>query len=160
MSEAATILERTRTLVAILLRHPDLAHKLEDALSHLTLPQAGRRLVDAVMAYADEAENLDFAGLLAHLNHFDLAGDIAWALGDTPCPSPAYAGALATREQAEAGWWHIYALLRGPQLEAEVAAAGARFHASQNAADLERLSALLAARDQWRRGEGSDTATE
>ena len=160
MSEAATVMERMRTLTAILLRHPALAHKLEDALSHLDLPPQGRRLADAVLAYADEAENLDFAALLAHLTHFDLAGEIAWALGDVPCPSPAYAGASADSVQAEAGWWHIYALLRGSQLEAEVAEAGARFHASQNAADLERLGALLAAREQWRRGEGSEQVIE
>ena len=143
-----------RTLVAILLRHPGLTHKLEDALSHLDLPPSGRRLVDAVLAYADAEQNLDFDHLLAHLNHFDLTDDIAWALGDVPCPSPTYAGASATSVQAEAGWWHIYALLRGNLLEAEVAAAGARFHASQDAADQERLIALLAAREQWRRGEG------
>ena len=89
---------------------------------------------------------------LPTLTHFDMAGEIAWALGDVPCPSPAYAGASADSVQAEAGWWHIYALLRGSQLEAEVAEAGARFHASQNAADLERLGALLAAREQWRAG--------
>ncbi len=159
-SEQATRTERMRTLIAILLRHPCLAHRLEDALGHLDLPPAGRRLADAVMAYADEAQNLDFNGLLAHLHHFDFTDDIAWALGDVPCPSPAYAGASATAEQAQAGWWHIYALLRGNLLEAEVAAAGARFHASQDAADLQRLGALLAAREQWRRGETGDQSVD
>ncbi len=155
-TEAATGLERMRTLTAILLRHPSLAHKLEDALCQLDLPPPARRLTDATLAHADEADHLDFDGLLAHLTHFDLADDIAWALGDVPCPSPAYASASANAAQAEAGWWHIYALLRGNSLEAEVAEAGARFHASQDAADLERLGALLAARDQWRRGEANE----
>ncbi len=201
----ATRMERMRTLIAILLRHPCLAHKLEDALGHLDLPPAGRRLAEAVLAYADEAAdlalarpepgshgsdnpgsgnrdtanpavgqldsgardsgtrapgNLDFDGLLAHLTHFDLTDDIAWALGDVPCPSPAYASASATAVQAEAGWWHIYALLRGNLLEAEVAAAGARFHASQDAADLQRLGALLTAREQWRRGEAGEQSSD
>ncbi len=159
-SEAATALERMRTLLAILLRHPSLAHKLEDALVQLDLPPAGRHLADATLAYADEADHLDFNGLLAHLTHSNLADDIAWALGDVPCPSPAYAGPSASTAQAEAGWWHIYALLRGSLLEAEVAEAGARFHASQDAADQERLIALLAARDQWRRGEESEQVIE
>ena len=159
-THASTGTERMRTLIAILLRHPALAHKLEDALSHLDLPPAGRRLADAVLTYADGEQNLDFDHLLAHLTHFDLTDDIAWALGDVPCPSPTYAGALATSVEAEAGWWHIYALLRGKLLEAEVAAASSRFHASQDAADQERLIALLAAREQWRRGEGSDQTVE
>jgi DNA primase len=160
-TSSATEQERCRTLIAILLRHPALAHRLEDALAQLALPLPAQRLLTAILAYADEADHLDFDGLIAHLTTLDLTVDIAWALGDVPCPSPAYAGASATASEAEAGWWHIYGLMRGHGLDAEISAARERFQASQHAADLDRLGALLAARDQWRRGEdGSDEAQD
>jgi DNA primase len=156
-TSSATEQERCRTLIAILLRHPALAHRLEDAVAQLVLPASAQRLLNATLAYTDEADHLDFDGLIAHLTTLDLTVDIAWALGDVPCPSPAYAGASATASEAEAGWWHIYGLMRGHGLDAEISAAQERFQASQHAADLDRLGALLAARDQWRRGEdGSD----
>ena len=150
---AGASVERARTLLAIVLRHPALAHRLEDALGQLVLPAAAERLFQATLACADEADHLDFDTLIAHLTSLDLADDIAWALGDVPCPSPAYAGPKADIREAEAGWWHIYGLMRGSSLEAEVTAARERFFASQSAADQERLIALLGARDQWRRGE-------
>jgi DNA primase len=157
-TDAGTSLERLRTLIAILLRHPALLPKLEDPLHHLPLPPPAQRLLEATIAYADDAQNLDFDGLIAHLTLLDLADDIAWALGDVPCPSPAYAGASATASEAEAGWWHIYGLMRGTSLEAEVAAARESFTAAPSAAAQQRLMALCAALDQWRRG--GDDASE
>jgi DNA primase len=154
-----TALERVRTLTAIVLRHPSLGHRLEDALSHLTLPAASERLIHATLSYSEQVDHLDFADLIAHLTQLDLSDDIAWALGDVPCPSPAYAGASATASEAEAGWWHIYGLMRGSSLEAEVAAARERFNADPSAAAQQRLIALCSALDQWRRG-GDETADE
>ncbi len=150
---AGTSQERARTLIAILLRHPMLAARLEEPLFQLPLPAPAQRLAEATLAYADGADNLDFDGLIAHLTHLDLADDIAWALGDVPCPSPAYAGKSATASEAEAGWWHIYGLMRGTSLEAEVAAARERFTAAPSPAAQQKLMALCAALDQWRRGE-------
>jgi DNA primase len=159
-SDAGTFLERCRTLAAILLRHPVLAHRLEDALGQLPLPPRVLRLIDAILGAADVLDVLDFTSLIAHLTHLDLADDIAWALADLPCPSPAYAGASATASEAEAGWWHIYGLMRGTSLEAEIAAARERFTADPSEAAQQRLIALCAAQDLWRRGEDETADAE
>jgi DNA primase len=159
-SDAGTFLERCRTLTAILLRHPALAHRLEDALAQLALPPRARRLVDGILEAADGAAVLDFTSLIAHLTHLDLADDVAWALADVPCPSPAYAGAFATASEAEAGWWHIYGLMRGTSLEAEITAARERFTAEPSQAAQQRLIALCAAQDLWRRGEDESADAE
>ena len=155
-----TDLERMRTLTAILLRHPHLAHKLEDALSHLVLPPPSHRLTQAVLAYADAADHLDFNGLIAHLSSLDLVDDVAWALGDLPCPSPAYAGAFAAASEAEAGWWHLYGLMRGGLLEAEIAHAAQRWRSDPTPAHQQRWIALCAAQDRWRRGDDEPDEAE
>jgi DNA primase len=159
-SDAGTFLERCRTLAAILLRHPGLAHRLEDALAQLPLPPRVLRLVEAILGAADVLDVLDFTSLIAHLPLLDLADDVAWALADLPCPSPSYAGASATASEAEAGWWHIYGLMRGTSLEAEIAAARARFTADPSEAAQQRLIALCAAQDLWRRGEDESADAE
>ena len=158
VTQQGTDEERVRTLTAILLRHPALAPKLEDAFTQLPLSPAARRLVEAALAYADEAENLDFTRLIAHLTSLDLAEACAWALGDKPCPSPAYAGASATASEAEAGWWHLYGLMRGSSLEAEVATAWKRWHEQPSPANQQRWIALCAALNRWRGG--NDDAME
>jgi DNA primase len=159
-SDAGTFMERCRTLTAILLRHPALAHRLEDALGQLPLPARALRLVEAILAAADVLDVLDFTSLIAHLTHLDLADDVAWALADVPCPSPSYAGASATASEAEAGWWHIYGLMRGTSLEAEIAAARERFTADPSEAAQQRLIALCAAQDVWRRGDDESADAE
>jgi DNA primase len=163
-SAEATGHERMRTLTAILLRHPALAPKLEDPLAQLVLPPPAGRLISAILAFADAsddgAENLDFNSLIAHLHSLDLADDIAWALGDMPCPSPAYAGASATARQAEAGWWHIYGLMRGSSLEADVAAAQKRWLDQPTKANQERLIALCTAQARWRSGDDEPESVE
>jgi DNA primase len=152
--------ERIRTLTAIILRHPALAPKLEDPMAQLVLPSRVRGLIDAVLAYTDAAENLDFNSLIAHLHSLDLADDVAWALGDVPCPSPAYAGASATASEAEAGWWHIYGLMRGNSLVSEVAAAWKRWHDDPTDANQQRWIALCSALNRWRCGGDESLADE
>jgi DNA primase len=151
-TDAATGAERARILTAILLRHPRLAPKLEDALANVALPPAAQRLARATLAYAEEAENLDTTTLIAHLTTLDLADDIAWALGDAPCPSPAYASMSATPSEAEAGWWHIYGLVRGGLLAAEVEASWQRWHDQPTLANQQRWIALCTALNRWRTG--------
>jgi DNA primase len=137
--------ERLRTLAAILLRHPGLLPRFEEAYAALPLPPPARRLLQGLQNYADSTENLDFDGLIAHLTTLRLADDIAWALGNANLPLPPYAGADATASEAEAGWWQIYGLMRRGSLEADVAAARRDFAASPTPLAQTRLMALSAA---------------
>jgi len=162
LPEAATAsAERIRTLTAILLRHPALLPRLEEAYAGLPLPPAAHRLHAALQPYADDADNLDFAGLIAHLTILRLADDAAWALGEVPFPLPACAGADATASEAEAGWWYIYGLMRRGSLEEEVAAARRDFAATPSQAAQQRLISLSGALESSRRGEyGQDAVSE
>jgi len=127
----------------------------------LPLPTRAQRLHAAVQAYVDDAEHLDFTGLIAHLTSLRLADDCAWALGEIPLPLPECAGPNATAAEAEAGWWTIYGLMRRGSLEAEVAAARRYFEAEPSQAAQQRLIALCAALESSRRGDhGLDAVTE
>jgi DNA primase len=160
-AEASATAERIRMLTAILLRHPLLLPRLEEAYAILPLPPRAQRLHAALQAYADDAEHLDSNGLIAHLTSLRLADDCAWALGEAPLPLPACAGADATAGEAEAGWWAIYGLMRRGSLEAEVDAARRDFAAQPSAALQQRLVALCAALESSRRGDhGADAAND
>jgi DNA primase len=159
--EATAAAERTRTLTAILLRHPGLLPRLEEAFVNLPLPPAAQRLHTAMQPFVDDAENLDFPSLIAHLTNLRLADDAAWALGEVPFPLPACAGPSATASEAEAGWWTIYGLMRRFSLEEEVAAARRDFAAMPSQAAQQRLISLAGALESARRGEyGQDAVSE
>jgi len=144
-AEAVAEAERVRHLTAILLRHPLLYPRLEEAFAQLALPAPARRLSAALQEWIDGAESLDFADLIDHLTTLRLADDAAWALGNMPLPLPADAGPDATTGEAEAAWWRIYGLMRRTVLEAELAAARRDCAANFTAASVQRVEALAAA---------------
>jgi DNA primase len=137
--------ERVRTLIAVLVRHPILFRRLEEPFATLPLPPAAQRLLEGLQTYADAMENLDFAGLIAHLTALRLADDVAWALGNGKLPLAECAGADVAAGVAEAGWWQIYGLMRRSSLEADVAAARREFAATPTGAAQARLIALAEA---------------
>ena len=151
-AEDTAIAERLRTLTAILLRHPALLPRLEEAFAALPLPPACRRLLAGLQDYADDTENLDFTGLLAHLTALRLADDVAWALGNGKLPLAECAGADVPAGVAEAAWWQIYGLMRRSSLEADVAAARREFAAAPTGAAQARLIALAEALSAARGG--------
>ena len=145
--------ERCRTLLAILLRHPNLLHDVEEAFGALDLPPPLDRLRRAILAWSLTAAALDSAALIAQLHAAGLAAEAAQALSAVPVPLPACAAPDAQPAEAEAGWWHIFALMHRNQLEADVAAATREAAQSGNEAAFRRLKALAAAREALRRGE-------
>jgi DNA primase len=150
--EAATA-ERARTLVAILLRHPDLLHDVEEAFGAIALPPALARLRDAILHWSADAEALDSREMLTHLTAVGLATEIAQTFSRVSYPLPACAEADAQPAEAEAGWWHIFGLMHRGRLEEEVAAASRAFANQPDEAAQRRLIALCTARDALRRGE-------
>ncbi len=143
--EATAEAERMRHLVAVLLRHPSLLAKLEETAATLPLPPVARRLLAAAQTWADNAESLDFEGLINHLTNLRLADDAAWAMGDLPLPLPAGAGPATTAVEAEAAWWRIYGLMRRGLLEAELAQARRDCAANFSAASVQRVEVLASA---------------
>lgn len=150
--------ERGRNLIAILLRHPDLLHDVDEALSRLTLAPEMDRLRHAILQgpilHGGEGGGaLDSAQVIAHLHHSGLAAEVAQALSAVPVPLPACARPDAMPAEAEAGWWHIFGLMDPGRLEEEVAAARNAFAASFDLRAQERVVRLVTALDALRKGE-------
>ncbi len=139
--------ERGRCLVAILLRHPDLLRDTEEAFAALELSPAMSRVRDAVM-HLSERDVLDSATLLSQLNASGAMEEAAQALSSTPCPLPACAHADAMPAEAEAGWWHIFGLMRRSHLDDEIAAAEQACKHHLDETTQRRLTALCRARDE------------
>lgn len=127
LSPDASGAERSRCLVAILLRHPALLRDVEDAFAGLELSGGLARLRAAMLQWSDASEALDSAALMNHLTETGLAAEAAQALSAVPYPLPACASAAAMPAEAEAGWWHIFGLMHRLRLEEEVAAASRDF---------------------------------
>jgi DNA primase len=150
--------ERCRTLLAIVLRHPNLLPDVEEALGRIDLPGAPARLRAAILHWSGTASALDSTGLITHLTSTGLAAEVAQALAAVPYPLPACARPDAQPAEAEAGWWHIFGLMDPGGLEEEVAAASRDFASRPDAAAQRRLIALCTAREALRRGEQGQDA--
>jgi DNA primase len=158
-SDAVATAERTRILLAILLRHPELWADVGPALAGLDLPPALEAVRAALADWADQAELLDSRGVMDHLTASGLAAEAARILATTPVPLPGCASPSAMPGEAEAGWWHIFGLMHRDRLEAEVAAANREFARLTDDATQRRLIALCTARDALCRGEQGEIET-
>ncbi len=150
---AASEAERLRLLTAILLRHPTLLHDVEDAYARLDLPPPLARIRDALGGFAETAELLESAGLLAHLSHSGLDGELSLVMSSASLPLIDCAGPGAMPAEAEAGWWHLYGLTYPDRLEADLARARDAFARAADRASERRLITLAAARNKLARGE-------
>jgi DNA primase len=175
--------ERARVLTAILLRHPNLIHSVEEAWAHIAMPPYLSALRDAMLRaplMADDGQSpLDEAGLIAHLNNLGLGQNLQHALGDRPFPLPASArgdvlpdggkggGDFQPVLPAEAaqGWWHIWGLMHPGELEAEVEKAYLAYVADPTEPQRLRWQSLARERERHRRlrihdGVGDDGVSE
>jgi DNA primase len=137
--------ERARCLTAILLRHPNLVHDVEEAWSGLELSMSLSRLRDAMLHTVDVSA-LDSEALVAHLNASGLSDDVAFVLSAT-MPLPPSARVEAMPAEAEGEWWHLFGLMRGlSRLDEEVAEAARAYADQQTEAAQRRLVGLVNAR--------------
>lgn len=136
-------LERQRILTAILLRHPELLHDVEEAFCALDLPAPLRRLREGMLAWSasrhpgsadglgtadtqpDEAtaglrQPLDSQHLMDHLRSIGLSADIEQVARDRPLPLAEQAHPSAMPADMEARWWHFFGLLNFERLEREM----------------------------------------
>lgn len=131
--------------MAILLRHPTLVHDVDHALADLTLDPMLTRLRDAIREWADHADALDSAELIAHLTKSGLQADVARVLSNAPVPLPACASPAAMPAEAEEGWWHIFGFVNIEHLRAEVNLAQAEMARNLTIDTARRLEALRTA---------------
>jgi DNA primase len=149
----AVVIERSRILTAVLLRHPSLLHEVEHAYAGLELPQPLDRLRDALCEWANTADVLDSQALTDHLTNSGLQAEVEQALAAVPVPLPACASLAAMPAEAEAGWWHIFGFLNVERLREEVASAEAACAADLTSQSQSRLLALKAALNKVNSGE-------
>ncbi|WP_428488103.1 DNA primase [Rhodopila sp.] len=123
IDKTTTTTEWSRILTVILLRHPFLLHDVQTAYATLLLDDRLSRLRDALFAWAETAERLDFAGLMDHLTKSGYTSDIEQILSARSMPLPECAMSSAMPAEAEQGWWHFFGFLNVEHLREEVALA-------------------------------------
>jgi DNA primase len=130
-------LEQGRILAAILLRHPDLWHDVDEAFHGLELPPWLIRLRDAIFNALQASDRLDSEALITQLHASGLSDALARVLAADPLELPACARVTAMPAEAEQGWWYHYGLLHGRgQLAAEIAQLAAQILDSETEARL------------------------
>ena len=152
-SAERTIIERTRVLTAILLRHPNLLHDVEHAYAALGLPPPLDRLRHALLDWAHDgaqegaqtADVLDSAALMSHLTVSGMAAEAEQALAAVPVPLPSCASPDVMPAEAEAGWWHIFGFLNVDRLREELELARAECSRDLNQTTERRLVAMAEA---------------
>ena len=143
----AVQVERARCLCAILLRHPELAHDVEEAFVRLDLPPGLSRVRDETLHWAGMAETLDSDRLLSHLESFGLAAEVERVLAATPWPLPPGAKPGAMPAEALFEWWHLFGLMNHERLDEEIAAARHDMATRCDEASQRKVIALCTARD-------------
>ncbi len=162
---AQSAAERLRILFAIVLRHPELVHDVEEAWCTLTLPPALATLRDAVLAWASRppsegeapladtggahAEHvtsaLDSETLLSHLHDLGHGEAAAAVLARSPEGLPQCARPGSMPAEGLAGWWHFYGFVNRAGLEQQVADARRAFELNLDETTQRRLTGLTAA---------------
>ena len=136
--------ERLRILSAILLRHPELLHDVEEAYCGLELPEDLRVLREHMVGWSahahmagthpddgstidanvtegahDASRTLDSQALIDHLTLAGLSAQIDVVLGVEPLPLSEQVAAADMPAEVEMRWWHFFGLLNFERLEQE-----------------------------------------
>ncbi len=156
IDHVTTTAEWSRILTAILLRHPFLLHDVQHAYATLILDTTLSQLRDRLLAWAETAETLDFAGLMDHLTKSGCSSEIEQVLTAGAMPLPECTAPTAMPAEAEAGWWHFFGFLNVEHLRQEVALAKAEAERNLTAETQRRLSALRQALIRVESGEPDD----
>ncbi|WP_428374864.1 DNA primase [Lichenicoccus sp.] len=172
--------ERTRILTAILLRHPELLHDVEEAYCGLELPDGLRRLREHMVAWASAlpaddqilpnpaynlahgpapdgaAPALDSQALIDHLTLAGLSAQLDAVLDAQPLPLAEQVGPGDMPAEVEARWWHYFGLLNFERLEQEMQASLRQWVECHDEPSHRRLRALSEACSALRGGEQAD----
>ncbi len=119
--------EYARILTAILIRHPDLWHDVDESMHSILLPEWLDRLRKSIFNALEAHDRLDTAALITQLHASGMSDSLARVFKADPLELPACARDEAMPADAEKGWWYYYGLLHGrAQLAAEIAKLKAR----------------------------------
>lgn len=135
--------EAARVMTATVLRHPQLVSDVHTAWESIPLPaHLAAVRGSAIAVYADDASlPEDFVGAVERR----APGLVSAVLADEPLPLPRFAQADATDAEAEAGFWHCFAVLNRQAVRAEIEAARAALRERPNPRLERRLVALTVA---------------
>ena len=170
--------ERLRLLTAILLRHPELLHDVEEAYCGLELPEDLRLLrehmirwhahdvgapvagdgPDAVLTQAGDngSRRLDSQALLDHLRLEGFQAQVAMILADGPLPLAEQVEPGDMPAEVEKRWWHFFGLLNFERLVLERDAAKQDWVIRNDVPSERRLRALSEVCLALSRGEQAD----
>jgi len=173
--------ERLRILTAILLRHPELLHDVEQAYRSLDLPEDLRVLrehmvgwaahahvagahpddggpTDAFMTQVDDnaPPPLDSQALIDHLTLGGLSAQIDKVLGGEPLPLAEQVEPGDMPAEVETRWWHFFGLLNFERLVHERDAAVRDWVERNDAPSERRMRALSEVCAALRGGEQAD----
>jgi DNA primase len=153
--------QRGRTLVAILLSHPNLLPEVEETFARLDLPEPLMALRNAMLQWSSSSDTLDSAALMTHLQGSGLSAHVDMTLSAVPVPLPQCATEAAMPAEAASGWWHFFGLMNPLRLEEDIQRT-TREYAATFAPEVERrLIGLCRAREALRSGRvGWDDARE
>jgi DNA primase len=163
--------ERLRTMLAILLRHPEVLHDVEQAFCQLDLPDGMARVRAALLDWAGASEagseaasgdvaagpgrspSLDSAGLIAHLHSAGLSAQLDAILAPSPLPVAAAAAGDVMPADAEAAWWQFFGFVNADGLREQVASAQRLLTERWDPAVQKQLILLTSALSAVERGE-------
>ena len=173
--------ERLRILTAILLRHPELLHDVEEAYCSLDLPEDLRLLRERMVGWAahahagvghsdgggagdafltqvpgDAPPPLDSQALLDHLRLGGFPAQVAMALGGEPLPLAEQVEPGDMPAEVEKRWWHFFGLLNFERLVQERDAAVQDWIECNDEPSHRRLRALSEVCAALRGGEQAD----
>ncbi len=120
IDQSSTITERYRILTAILLRHPYLLNDVRGAFESLSFDGALGRLQRAMLEWTDDAETLDFPGLMDHLTKSGCSSEIEQVFAKGGLPLPRCTASTAMPAEVAEDWWHFFGLLNVERLREEV----------------------------------------
>jgi DNA primase len=152
--------ERLRILTAIVSRNPIILPDVRTAYSGLELGADLDQLRNTILDWAEEAETLDFAGLMDHLTKSGCGDLIKQACGVGTLPLPRCARDIVPHGEAGEEWWHFFGLMNVGQLRNEVVSAQAIFDLAPTKANEFRLTAMRRALIRVERGELDDLGAE
>ena len=178
--------ERLRILTAILLRHPELLHDVEEAYCSLDLPEEMRLLREHIVGWAahahmgqapiagpdpndtdpsdarntqaveDASRPLDSQALIDHLTLDGLSAQIGMILGGDPLPLAEQAKPGDMPAEVEMRWWHFFGLLNFERLVHERDAAVRDWVERNDEPSERRMRALSEVCSALRGGEQAD----
>ncbi len=159
--------ERLRILTAIVLRHPELLHDVEEAYCGLELPEDLRLIRECIVGWAasyaerPQTDNhardfLDTQGLVDHLRACGHSTAVDAVLGIEPLPLVEQVELTDMPAEIEKRWWHFFGLLSFDRLEQERQASLLEWVERNDEASERRLRSLSEVCAALRAGEQAD----